>query len=128
LVAAAGEVSLLVGQDNLRMFPTERRRVGDAALFVGRFGTGFIASGRPPRAKGDGGDGSAETCTAGQEEHEPKEAADGPEPPGEPSESPVCDKVQTATTAATAAQAIGGQGKAGHARRPCHGKRSTTMI
>ncbi len=65
LVTAAGEVSLLVGQDNLSLFPAEVRRVGGAALYGSRFGTGFIASGRPPRAKGDGGAGSAETCTAG---------------------------------------------------------------
>ncbi len=68
--------------------------------------------GLSPRAKGDGGDGSAETCTAGREEHEPKEAADCPEPPGEPSESPICDEVQAATTGATVAQAFGGQGEA----------------
>jgi hypothetical protein len=112
LVMAAGEVSLLVGQDNLNLFSAEVRRVGGAALYVSRFGTGFIASGRLPRAKGDGGDGGAETCTAGREEHEPREAADCPEPPGEPSESPVCDEVQTASTGATVAQAIGGQGEA----------------
>ncbi len=64
LVAAAGEVSLLVGQDNHSLFPAERRRVGDAALYVGRFGTGFIGACRPPRAKGDGGNEGAETCTA----------------------------------------------------------------
>ena len=46
LVTAAGEVSLLMGQDNHRLFPTERRRVGDAALYASRFGTGFIAAGR----------------------------------------------------------------------------------
>jgi hypothetical protein len=101
-----------MGQDNHRLFPTERRRVGDAALYVGRFGTGFIAAGRPPRTKGDGGNKGTETCTAEREEHEPKEAADCPEPPGEPSESPTCDEVQTATTGATVAQAIGGQGEA----------------
>jgi hypothetical protein len=116
LVAAAGEVSLLMGQDNLSMFPAERRRVGGAALYVSRFGTGFIVSGRPPRARGDGGDGGAET--SGQEEHEPREAADCPEPPGEPSESPACNEVQIATTAATAAQAVGGQGRAGACETP----------
>jgi hypothetical protein len=45
---AAGEVSLLMGQDNLSLFPSEKRRVGDAALYGSRFGTGFIALGRPP--------------------------------------------------------------------------------
>jgi hypothetical protein len=112
LATAAGEVSLLVGQDNHRLFPTERRRVGDAALYASRFGTGFIAAGGPPRTEDGGGNKGTETCTAEQEEHEPKEATDCPEPPGEPSESPECDKVQTATTAATAAQAIGGQSEA----------------
>jgi hypothetical protein len=112
LVTAAGEVSLLVGQDNLRLFPAEKRRVGGAALYGSRFGTRYIASGRPPRAKGDGGDRRAEARTAVREEHEPKEAADCPEPPGEPPESPVCDKVQTATSGITVAQAIGGQGEA----------------
>jgi hypothetical protein len=112
LVAAAGEVSLLVGQDNYRLFPTERRRVGDAALYGSRFGTGFIAAGGPPRTKGDGGNEGTETCTAKQEEHELEEAADCPKPPGDLSGSPECDKMQTATTAATAAQAIGGQSEA----------------
>jgi hypothetical protein len=54
LVSASGEVSLLMGQDNLSLFPVERRRVGNAALYMSRFGTGWIASGRPPRA-GSGG-------------------------------------------------------------------------
>jgi hypothetical protein len=45
LVTAGGEVSLLVGQDNLSLFPVEKRRVGDAALYGSRFGTGYIASG-----------------------------------------------------------------------------------
>jgi hypothetical protein len=48
LVMAAGEVSLLMGQDNLSLFPTERRRAGNAALYMIRFGTGWIASGKPP--------------------------------------------------------------------------------
>jgi hypothetical protein len=48
LVSASGEVSLLMGQDNLSLFPAERRRVGNAALYMSRFGTGWIASGRPP--------------------------------------------------------------------------------
>jgi hypothetical protein len=36
LVAAAGEVSLLMGQDNLSLFPSERRRIGNAALYMSR--------------------------------------------------------------------------------------------
>jgi hypothetical protein len=54
LVSASGEVSLLMGQDNLSLFPTERRRVGNAALYMSRFGTGWIASGKPPRARSGG--------------------------------------------------------------------------
>jgi hypothetical protein len=76
---------------------------------------GQAASGRPPRARGDGdsdGDRRAEACTAVREEHEPKEAADCPEPPGEPPESPVCAEVQTATTGITVALSIGRQGEA----------------
>ncbi len=46
--AASGKVDLLMGQDNLRLFPAEHRRVEDAALHRSRFGTGWIASGRPP--------------------------------------------------------------------------------
>jgi hypothetical protein len=38
LVSASGEVSLLMGQDNLSLFPVERRRVGNAALYMSRFG------------------------------------------------------------------------------------------
>ncbi len=34
LVSASGEVSLLMGQDNLSLFPAERRRVGNAALYM----------------------------------------------------------------------------------------------
>jgi hypothetical protein len=43
LVSASGEVSLLMGQDNLSLFPTEQQRVGNAALYMSRFG--WIASG-----------------------------------------------------------------------------------
>jgi hypothetical protein len=39
LMSASGEVSLLMGQDNLSLFPAERRRVGNAALYLSRFGT-----------------------------------------------------------------------------------------
>ncbi len=67
--------------------------------------------GLSPRAKGDGSNEGAETCTAERGEHEPKEAMDCPEPPGEPSESPAGNEVQTATTGATVAQAIGERGE-----------------
>ncbi len=43
-----------MGQDNLSLFPAERRRVGNAALYMSRFGTGWIASGRLPRARSGG--------------------------------------------------------------------------
>ncbi len=38
-------MSLLIGQDNLRLFPTEVRRAGGMALFKSQFGTGWMASG-----------------------------------------------------------------------------------
>ncbi len=42
---AYGRVSLLIGEDNLRLFPVETRRSGGMALFKSQFGTGWIASG-----------------------------------------------------------------------------------
>ncbi len=54
LVSTSGEVSLLMGQDNLSLFPTEQGRVGNAALYMSQFGTGWIASGKPPRARSGG--------------------------------------------------------------------------
>ena len=48
LEAASGRIDLLIGHDNCRLFPVERRRVQDAMLQASRFGTGWIASGRPP--------------------------------------------------------------------------------
>jgi hypothetical protein len=47
LEGASGRVSLLVGQDNLKFFPVENRRNSDAALHRNRFGTGWVASGKP---------------------------------------------------------------------------------
>jgi hypothetical protein len=70
LVSTSGEVSLLMGQDNLSLFPTERRRVGNAALYMSRFGTGWIASGKPPRARSGGSIRHVGVCvikTAGPE-------------------------------------------------------------
>jgi hypothetical protein len=46
--AASGGVDLLMGHDNMRLFPVEQRRMEDALLWRSRFGTGWIASGRPP--------------------------------------------------------------------------------
>ncbi len=62
LVPASGEVSLLMGQDNLILFPTERRRVGNAALYMSRFGTGWIASGKPPQARSGGSNRHVGVC------------------------------------------------------------------
>ncbi len=45
LEGASGRVSLLIGQDNLRLFPVEVRRSGGMALFKSQFGTGWMASG-----------------------------------------------------------------------------------
>jgi hypothetical protein len=77
LVSASGEVSLLIGQDNLSLFPTERRRVGNAALYMSRFGTGWIASGKPPRARSGGSIRHVGVCVI---EAVDPEATDRPEP------------------------------------------------
>ncbi len=45
LEGASDRVSLLIGQNNLRLFPVEARRSGGMALFKSEFGTGWIASG-----------------------------------------------------------------------------------
>ncbi len=45
LEGASGRVSLLIGQDNLHLFPVEIRRAGGMALFKSQFGTGWMASG-----------------------------------------------------------------------------------
>ncbi len=37
-------VSLLIGQDNLRLFHVETRRSGGMALLKSQFGTGWIAA------------------------------------------------------------------------------------
>jgi hypothetical protein len=70
LVSASGEVSLLMGQDNLSLFPAERRRVGNAALYMSGFGTGWIASGRPPRAGGGVSTRLVGVCVIRAPEHE----------------------------------------------------------
>ncbi len=62
LVVTASEVNLLMGQDNLSSFPSERKRIGNAALYMSRFGTEWIASGRPPRAKGGGSNRHVGVC------------------------------------------------------------------
>jgi hypothetical protein len=66
IIGAEGEVDLLIGQDHLRLFPVEKRRVGDAALHGSRFGTGWIASGRPlGGAAGQRGTAVSALVTAG---------------------------------------------------------------
>ncbi len=45
LEGASGRVSLLIGQDNMRLFPVEVRKSGGMALFKSQFGTGWMASG-----------------------------------------------------------------------------------
>ena len=50
---ASGRVSLLMGQDNLRLFPVEARRHAGLALFRSRFGTGWVISGNASCPLGD---------------------------------------------------------------------------
>ncbi len=80
LVVAAGKVSLLMGQDNLSLFPSERKRIGNAALYMSRFGTVWIASGRPPRAKGGRSNRHMGVCIDRTIGHEPVESVSRPEP------------------------------------------------
>ncbi len=77
LVSASGEVSLLMGQDNLSLFPTERRRVGNVALYMSRFGTGWIASGKPQRARSGGSNRHVGVCLIKAAD---SEVADWPKP------------------------------------------------
>ncbi len=60
--AASGGVDLLIEHDNLRLFPVEHRRLEDAALHRSRFGTGWIASWRPP-GPGDPATGAEMTAS-----------------------------------------------------------------
>ena len=66
-----------MGQDNLSLFPTELRRVGNAALYMSRFGTGWIASGKPLRAKGGGNSRHVGVCIV---KAASQEATSRPEP------------------------------------------------
>jgi hypothetical protein len=56
LEGASGRVSLLIGQDNLCLFPVETRRSGGMALFKSQFGTGWIASGNAEKLELSAGD------------------------------------------------------------------------
>ncbi len=62
--AAGGGVDLLMGHDKLRLFPVEQRRVEGAMLHRSRFGTGWIASGRPPKP-GDRASAKGTAASAG---------------------------------------------------------------
>jgi hypothetical protein len=64
---------MLMGQDNLSLFPSEQKKISNAALYMSRFGTGWIASGRPPRAKGSGSKRHVGVCIARTIGHEPVE-------------------------------------------------------
>jgi hypothetical protein len=63
--AASGRVDLLIGLYNYKLFPVEHSRVQDAMLQRSRFGTGWIAHGRPP-GQGDPAT-SAEAATGAEE-------------------------------------------------------------
>jgi hypothetical protein len=86
--AASGRVDLLIGLDNGRLFPVEHSRVQDAMLQRSRFGTGWIASGRPtgqgdPATSAEAATGAEETASAeattGEEEAASAEATTGEE-------------------------------------------------
>ncbi len=76
LEAASGRVDLLIGLNNYKLFPVEHSRVQDAMLQRSRFGTGWIASGRPP---GQGDPATSAEAATGAEEAASAEAATGAE-------------------------------------------------
>ncbi len=76
LEAASGRVDLLMGHNNYKLFPVEHRRVQNAMLQRSRFGTGWIASGRPP---GQGDPATSAEAATGAEEATSAEAATGAE-------------------------------------------------
>jgi hypothetical protein len=92
LEAACGRVDLLIGQDNLRLFPVEYKRVENAALHRSFFGTGWIASGRPP-GPGDPATG-AEMATGAGMRTSAEEAASKEEAvnEGKPAHTATMDK------------------------------------
>jgi hypothetical protein len=63
--AASGRVDLIIGLDNGKLFPVEHSRVQDAMLQRSRFGTGWMASGRPP---GQGDPATSSEAATGAEE------------------------------------------------------------
>jgi hypothetical protein len=82
-------VRLLAGQDTLRLFPLEQRRVGNAALHCSQFGTGWVAS-QPRRAH------HGEICGGMHVDERDLRTARLPtpaEPPDRPARSPACDDV-----------------------------------
>ncbi len=85
-MSTSGEVGLLMGQDNLSLFPIERQRVGNAALYMSRFGTGWIVSGKPPRARSGGSVRHVGVCIIKAAD---PETADRPEPHEE--DTAICE-------------------------------------
>jgi hypothetical protein len=63
LEAVSGKVDLIMGYDNYRLFPLEFKRVQDAMLLRSRFGTGWIACGRPPGQGDPATSAEGATCT-----------------------------------------------------------------
>jgi hypothetical protein len=63
LEAVSGKVDLIMGHDNYRLFPLEYKRVQDAMLLRSRFGTGWIACGRPPGQNDPATSAEGATCT-----------------------------------------------------------------
>jgi hypothetical protein len=77
--AASDRDDLLIGLDNGKLFPVEHSRVQDAMLQQSRFGTGWIASGRPP---GQGDPATSAEAATGAEEAASAEAATSAEAAG----------------------------------------------
>ncbi len=118
LTTAAREVSLLVGQDNFGLFPLEWRRVCNATIYWSRFRTGWIASGRPPRQEGGGGDRHVGVSIAMRSGHEQKELAGRPKRSCGLPESPACDDTWATMADVMPSQTASEQGEAEACKSP----------
>jgi len=119
--AAGGGVNLLMGHDNLRLFPVEQRRVEDAMLHRSRFGTGWIASGRPPKP-GDRASAKGAATSAGV-----RTSAESPTSAGVRTSAESSASAGSATSAglATSASAATNAGSSTSAGGPAKQKRAT---
>ncbi len=131
--AAGGGVDLLMGHDNLRLFPVEQRRVEDAMLHRSRFGTGWITSGRPPKpgdrapAKGAAASAGVRTSAGSATSAGSPTSAESPTSAGSATSAKSSTSAGSATSAglATSAGAATSAGSSTSAGGPAKQKRAT---